>query len=60
MAKLKKGQKLVCVPCGREIVVGCCGISSKTIWCCDKPMSAKVKHLQKKHKKNRIKGDTKR
>jgi len=36
--KLKKGSRLVCVPCGREVIVDCCGASSTTIWCCGKPM----------------------
>lgn len=43
MAKPKKGQKLVCVPCGREVIVDCCGTSARTIWCCGKPMGSKKK-----------------
>ncbi len=48
MAKLKNGQKLVCVPCGREVTVGCCGASESTIWCCEKPMSTAKKPEKKK------------
>jgi hypothetical protein len=48
MAKLKKGQRLVCVPCGREIVLSTIGISSTTIWCCGKPMKRKTKARPKK------------
>lgn len=43
MAKLKKGQKLVCVPCGREVTLTNCGVSRTTIWCCQRPMSRKAK-----------------
>lgn len=39
MAKVKKGSRLVCVPCGREVIVDACGISEQTIWCCGKPMA---------------------
>ena len=48
MAKLKKGQKLTCVPCGKEVVVDCCGMSESTIWCCGKPMRPKSKAAPKK------------
>ncbi|MDD5583675.1 MAG: hypothetical protein PHV55_01280 [Candidatus Omnitrophica bacterium] len=53
MAKLKKGQKMACVPCGREVVVDACGASSTTLWCCGKPMAraAKSKSPSKKKKK---------
>lgn len=51
MRKLKKGSKLACVPCGREVVVDACGISAKTIWCCGKPMTSKKKTARKKGKK---------
>jgi len=27
-AKMKKGQRLVCVPCGRAVTVDCCGVST--------------------------------
>jgi len=46
--KMKKGQKLVCVPCGREVIIGCCGTSATTIWCCGKPM--RKGHLAPKKK----------
>ncbi|UCC94552.1 MAG: desulforedoxin [Candidatus Omnitrophota bacterium] len=48
MAKLRKGQKMVCVPCGREVVVSSGGISSATIWCCGKPMRKGKQALKKK------------
>lgn len=51
MGKIKKGQKLVCVPCGREVVVDSCGISESTLWCCGKPMRPKAKKAVKKAKK---------
>ena len=34
MAKIRKGAKLVCVLCGRRIVVTSSGISRTNIWCC--------------------------
>jgi len=43
MAKLKKGSKVVCQPCGREVIVSTAGISNSTIWCCGKPMKSKTK-----------------
>jgi len=43
MDKLKKKDKLVCVPCGREVVVDCCGASENILWCCGKPMQNKGK-----------------
>lgn len=48
MAKIRKGQKLTCIPCGREVIVDCCGISRRTIWCCGKPMASKRKKSKKK------------
>jgi len=42
MVKLKKGQKLACVPCGREVVISNCGVARSTIWCCSKPMKEKT------------------
>jgi len=48
MAKLKKGQKLACVPCGREVVIGACGATATTIWCCGRPMKVKAKKSVKK------------
>jgi len=51
MAKLKKEEKLVCVPCGREATISNMGISETTIFCCGRPMKpkAKVKKRNKKH-----------
>lgn len=43
MAKLKKGQKLACVSCGREVVISNLGVARTTIWCCGKSMKAKTK-----------------
>jgi len=51
MAKLKKGSKLACVPCGREIMVDACGMSQRTIWCCDRPMKSKSKVKAKKKRR---------
>ncbi|MCQ9205661.1 MAG: hypothetical protein NG737_05050 [Omnitrophica bacterium] len=48
MAKLKKGQKLICVPCGREVLINSCGISRTTIWCCGKSMKTNVKSAPRK------------
>lgn len=41
MTKYKNGQRLVCEPCGREVEIDSCGMSSTSIWCCGKPMKAK-------------------
>jgi len=48
MAKLKKGQTLVCMPCAREVVVSDAGASSTTLWCCGRPMREKSKAITKK------------
>jgi len=48
MAKLKKGARLTCVPCGRRVIVDCCGVSSSTIWCCGRPMKAGVRKAAKR------------
>jgi len=48
MEKLKKGEKLSCVPCGRQIVVDSCGLSTETLWCCGRPMRKKSKASAKK------------
>ena len=48
MGKVRKGQKLVCVPCGREVVIDACGVSKTTVWCCGKPMKAARKTTKKK------------
>ena len=50
MANLKKGSKLVCSPCGREVVVSSAGISRTTLWCCGKPMISKSKAKTTKRK----------
>jgi len=55
MAKYKSGQKLMCEPCGREIVVDSCGLSATSVWCCGKPMKESgarrsTKHTAKKSK----------
>ena len=48
MAKLKKGSRLACAPCGREVIVDCCGVSEATIYCCGSPMKkGKVKAAKK-------------
>lgn len=47
MAKFKRGDKLACVPCGREVMVDCCGVSATTIWCCGRPMKKKKKTAKK-------------
>ena len=48
MAKLKRGQKLVCVPCSREVVISSAGVSRTTLWCCGRPMQQKAKTAPKK------------
>ena len=48
MANLKKGQKLVCVPCAREVVISDTGVSRTTLWCCGRPMKPKTKVATKK------------
>ncbi len=40
-SSLKKGNKFVCVPCGKEVVVGCCGYEESTLYCCGQPMTKK-------------------
>ena len=55
MAKPKKGQKLLCIPCGRRVVIDACGASETTIWCCGRPMQKKAKAKKAKKKgKNRV------
>lgn len=39
--KVKKGTKLVCVACAREVMVSNWGISRTTLWCCKRPMQNK-------------------
>lgn len=56
MAKIKKGAKLICAPCGREVMVTNAGISETITWCCRKPMKKKTSSKVKKakhHKKRR-------
>ncbi|MFA6349369.1 MAG: hypothetical protein WCY12_00375 [Candidatus Omnitrophota bacterium] len=55
MAKIKKGAKLMCVPCGREVMVTNAGISEAIIWCCKKPMKKKTSSKAKKatHRKKK-------
>jgi hypothetical protein len=48
MAKLKRGQKLVCVPCSREVEISSAGISRTTLWCCGRPMQPKAKTASRK------------
>ncbi len=43
MVKFKKGQKLLCVPCGRELTISSCGVSDRVVWCCGKPMQKKIR-----------------
>lgn len=51
MAKLKKEEKLVCVPCGREVTISNMGISDTTILCCGSPMKHKAK-VKKQNKRS--------
>ncbi len=48
MAKLKRGQTMVCIPCAREVVISNAGASSTTLWCCGRPMKQKSKAIAKK------------
>lgn len=48
MAKLKKGQEMVCIPCAREVIISDAGASSTTLWCCGRPMKEKSKAAAKK------------
>lgn len=47
----KKGSKLACVPCGREVVIDACGASATTIWCCGRPMKKVTRSKPKKKNK---------
>ena len=47
MAKLRKGQNMVCVPCGRQVTISAAGISRSTLWCCGKPMKSGKKTVKK-------------
>lgn len=53
MVKVKKGQKLECIPCGREVIVDTCGVSKTTIWCCGKPMKSVAKTAKRKTAKRK-------
>ena len=46
--KIKKGEKLLCIWCDREVVVSNCGISGSTLLCCGRPMIKKNSSLEKK------------
>ncbi|UCF77932.1 MAG: hypothetical protein JSW03_07405 [Candidatus Eiseniibacteriota bacterium] len=48
MPKLRRNQKLTCVPCGRVVTVSSAGVSRGTVWCCAKPMKGKAKAAPKK------------
>jgi hypothetical protein len=48
MPKLKRGQKMVCIPCAREVVISNAGTSRTTLWCCGRPMQQKAKATSKK------------
>jgi hypothetical protein len=48
---MKKGSRLACVPCGREVIVDACGISSQMIWCCGEAMRQKKKSVKTPAKK---------
>ncbi|MBF0217306.1 MAG: hypothetical protein HQL30_09980 [Candidatus Omnitrophica bacterium] len=51
MAKMKKGEKLVCIPCGTEVVISNSGLTESTLWCCSKPMKKKALAPKKTVKK---------
>lgn len=53
--KVKKGEKLACVPCGREIVIDDCCVTETDLWCCGKPMKKKASIVPKKKKARVIK-----
>ncbi|MDD5454851.1 MAG: hypothetical protein PHW62_05080 [Candidatus Ratteibacteria bacterium] len=46
----KRGEKLVCGLCGREVIMDECGCSQTDMWCCDQPMKPKSKSKTKKSK----------
>ena len=47
-AKLKRGQKLLCVPCGREVTISASGVARTTLWCCGRPMGGRKKKAASK------------
>ena len=48
MAKLKKGQILECVPCGRKVTVSKEGASLTTVYCCGRPMKQRTTSAKEK------------
>jgi len=48
--KIKKGTKLLCVLCGREVIISDYGISDSILLCCGRPMKKKSPSLVKKVK----------
>jgi len=48
--KIRKGSRLVCAPCGREVIINECGISERAIICCGRPMRKKARASVKKKK----------
>ena len=54
MAKLKRGQKMVCIACAREVIISNTGVSRTTLWCCGKPMQQKAKAAAKKKTPKKI------
>ncbi|MDD5556659.1 MAG: hypothetical protein PHN82_05340 [bacterium] len=53
MRKLRKGDSMVCVPCGREVVVSSAGVSGTTIWCCGVPMKGRAARKTRAPKKRK-------
>ena len=45
MGKPKRGDSLVCVPCGGEDTGNSEGVSTTAIWCCSAPVKAKKAKL---------------
>ena len=48
--EVKKGTRLVCIPCRREVIISNWGISNSILWCCGKPMEKKKKEVIKREK----------
>lgn len=48
MEKLKRSRRVACIPCGREVVVDCCGVLEEDILCCGRLMQLKDKPTAKK------------
>jgi len=45
---MASGKGLVCVPCGRQVVITSSGLAAnRSIWCCGKPMKKKTKKKKK-------------